>query len=267
MMRPLFITSLVLAALISVPLGVSGANAADEKPAFTINIRSIEASVTIADELKAFPGLFENLLAEGRRDVAKQRVQADKDRKDTPDLFADGRHYDFERSYTQRSEIGRYVSIQRDDYFNGLGAHPNSITNTILWDAKAKKRISIRPFFKETAPGGRALTKIAKAIRATLAVEKKARGADEVDPETDFELGHVEPDLLKIGPVALVPSTEKDKSAGLIFYYSAYAVGSYAEGPYSAYVPWTVFKDDLSGEGTALFGGERPTADAEKDNN
>ena len=34
------------------------------------------------------------------------------------------------------------------------GAHPNSDVNTILWDATEKKRISIRPFFTETADNG-----------------------------------------------------------------------------------------------------------------
>lgn len=241
------------------------AHADDPKPALSIKTRSIEASVVIDDKLKAYPGLTDNLLAEGRREIEKWRVSAEQDRKEAPDAFADGRRYNYERSYTQRSAIGRYVSVERGDYLNSHGAHPNSETNTVLWDANAKKRVSIRPFFKETAPGGATLGRLAKAIRASLAGEKKTRGGDDVDPETDADLANVKPDLLKMGAVALVPSTETGKSAGLVFYFSPYAVGSFAEGPYNAFVTWRTFKDDLSPEGAALFGGERPKADEEKD--
>jgi hypothetical protein len=241
------------------------AHADDTKSSLSIKTKSIEASVSISNDLKAFPGLYDNLLAEGRRQMEKWRVSADKDRKDAPDAFANGSRYSYKRSYTQRSAIGRYVSVERGDYLNSHGAHPNSETDTILWDANAKKRVSIRPFFKETAPGGPTLDRLAKAIRARLAGEKKARGGDDVDPDTDTELANVKPDLLKMGAVALVPSTETAKSAGLIFYFSPYAVASYAEGPYSAFVSWQTFKDDLSPEGADLFSGERPKGDAEKD--
>lgn len=239
--------------------------AKESKPVFAVKNRNIEATLTIDAALKAYPGLYDGLFAEGRREVEKWRKSADEDRKTTPESFSEGRRYAFDRSYTLRSAIGRYVSVERGDYLYSGGAHPNSDTNTILWDATAKKRISIRPFFKETAPNGPTLTRLAKAIRAQLAEEKKKRGGDEdINPETDADLARVEPDLLKIGAVALVPSSEKDKSAGLEFNFSPYAVGSYAEGPYTVVVPWTTFKDDLSDEGAALFRSERPKSDEEK---
>jgi len=238
--------------------------AKEQKPVLSVKTRAIEETLVIEDALKAYPGLYDNVFAEGKRELDKWRASAETDRKTSPEEFKDGRRYAFDRSYTRRSAIGHYVSIERFDYLNSGGAHPNSLLDTIVWDANAKKRISIRPFFKESAAGGPTLTRLAKNIRAVLAVEKKARGADDVDPEADTGLGNVKPDLTKMGAVALVPSTETGKSAGLVFNFSPYAVGSYAEGPYSAYVPWTAFKDDLSPEGAALFGGERPKSDEEK---
>jgi hypothetical protein len=255
-------------ACVTVALGLPAlAQKADKepKPVLTVKTRTIEATLAIEDTLKAYPGLYENLFAEGKRELDKWRKSADEDRKTSPEDFEDGRRYAFDRSYTRRSAIGRYVSIERFDYVNSGGVHPNSDINTILWDANAKKRISIRPFFKESAPGGPTLTRLAKEIRAALAVEKKARGADDVDPDAETGVGSVKADLTKMGAVALVPSTETGKSAGMVFNFSPYAVGSYAEGPYTAYVPWTAFKDDLSGEGAALFGGERPKDDEAKD--
>ena len=256
-----FAVTLLTAALLA-PLSV--ASAAD-KPAIAFKSRSIDVSVTVGSELKAYPGLYDNLLAEGRREADKWRATADADRKDTPDIFADGRRYAFERSYQQRSSIGRYVSVVRNDYYNTLGAHPNSDVNTIMWDAEAQRRVSIRPLFKETTPRGPTLTRIAKAIRATLAVEKKARIGETVNPDKDEGLASVEPDLLKMGAVALVPSIEPGRSAGIVFYFPPYAVGSYAEGPYAAFVPWRTFRDDLSPEGAALFGGDRPAGDEKND--
>ncbi|HEY4142303.1 MAG TPA: hypothetical protein VGM57_12865 [Pseudolabrys sp.] len=263
-MKTHFFNTAVAIALIAAVAGSTGVNAADEKPAFTINTRWVDASVIIADDLRTFPGLFENLLPEGRRDASQFRVVADKDRKDLPkDAFEGGRKFTYERGYTQRSEIGHYVSVLRSDYTDGLGAHPNHNYDTIVWDVTAKKRISIRPFFTETADDGPTMRALAMAIRAALVTEKKARDSY---IEEDNGLDAIKPKILSLGALALAPSNEANKSSGLITYFSPYSVGSYAEGSYTLFVPWTAFKDRLSPEGAALFGGERPKADAEKDN-
>jgi hypothetical protein len=45
--------------------------------------------------------------------------------------------------------------------------------------------------------------------------------------------------------------------------YSPYLVGAYVDGSYSAFVPWTEFKNSLYPEGASPFGGERPNDDAD----
>src|SRR5882672_1981382 len=164
----------VLVAALCLP---SLAAADDEKPVLSIATKSIEANIQIDDTLKAYPGLYDNLLAEGRRGLAKWRLDADKDRKATPEIFRDGRRYTHDRGYTRRSVIGRYVSVLRTDYFDGIGAHPNTILNTILWDIETKKPISIRPLFKETADNGPTLKRLAKAIRAALEQRTNAQAS------------------------------------------------------------------------------------------
>ncbi|MEN3288837.1 MAG: hypothetical protein V7634_3137, partial [Bradyrhizobium sp.] len=64
--------------------------------------------------------------------------------------------------------------------------------------------------------------------------------------------------------VTLAPSTVPGKSSGLTFHYPPYAVGSYAEGEYVAFVPWDTVKPYLSPEGQAIFGGVRSKGDAEE---
>jgi hypothetical protein len=247
---------------------------AEDKAAVSVHTKTISASVSIDNELKAYPGLYDNLLAEGRKELAKWRADADKERRESSDSFAGGRKWTLERSYSQRSAVGRYVSITREDGTYTGGAHPNRHTDTILWDRVAKKPISIRPFFKETADNGPTMTALAKLARVAVARLKIDRNdnygeKDKLDPEkfaaesSDLQTG-IEPKLLKLGPVTLAPSTVADKSSGLTFHYSPYAVGAYAEGDYVAFVPWTDFKQFLSPEGLAIFAGERPGNDAEK---
>jgi hypothetical protein len=142
------------------------------------------------------------------------------------------------------------------------GAHPNSDVNTVLWDRAENKRISIRPFFTETADNGPAMKAMVKAVIASLKTEKKKRGAGET--ATDEWFKELAPSLLKIGAVTLAPSTDAGKSSGLTFHYPPYAVGPYAEGEYVAFVPWEALKPYLTAEGTRIFGGSRPKSDADE---
>jgi hypothetical protein len=155
----------------------------------------------------------------------------------------------------------RYVSVLRDDYMDTHGAHPNRTVDTILWDKAEAKRISIRPFFAEIIDNGPTMTAIRTAVIASLREEKKARVSGETD---DWWSKGLEPKLIGIGAVTLAPSTEAGKSSGLTFHYPPYAVGSYAEGDYVAFVPWETLKPYLSPEGQRIFGGIRPKGDTEE---
>src|SRR5437660_1117924 len=109
-------------------LGAAPAVAAvapDQKPDIAVKTRIFEGSVTIDKALLAHPGLQANLLAEGQRELAKWRASSEKERRETPEFFQEGRRWTYERSYRLRSLIGRYVSILRDDGTYMGGAHPN----------------------------------------------------------------------------------------------------------------------------------------------
>lgn len=235
--------------------------AAEPKPDFSIKTKALEASVFLDATIKADPALAANSLAEGRKWAEKNRADADKERKSDPELFRSG-PWTMERKYETRSVVaGRYVSVVRADYEYTGGAHPNSTSDTILWDKSADKRISIRPFFNETADDGPTLKAMRQGVIASLNAEKKQRGVEGTDISA---IEAIEPKLLKIGPVSLAPSTEAGKSSGLTFHYSPYAVGAYAEGPYVAFVPWQTLKPYLTPEGVRIFGGARPKDDEER---
>lgn len=256
-----FIAGLSVALALSATYAFS-ALAADPKPDVVVKTKSIEARVLLDEKIKADAALAADCLAEGRKWLDKNAAEAAAARKADPRLSGNG-GWDFERKYEIRSVVAdRYVSILRKDYMNTNGAHPNSDVNTILWDKAENKRISIRPFFTETADKGPTLKAMVKAIIASLKAEKKKRDAGET--ATDEWFKSVEPSLLKIGAVTLAPSTEAGKSSGLTFHYPPYAVGPYAEGEYVAFAPWDALKPYLTAEGIRIFGGARPKGDADE---
>jgi hypothetical protein len=231
--------------------------AAEPRPDAAIKNKNVEASVFLDDKIKADAALSADCLAEGRKWIDKNVAEAAASHKEDPVLFRNG-HWSFERKYTIRSVIdGHYVSIVRSDYMDTGGAHPNSDVDTILWDTSAKRRISIRPFFTETADAGPTMKAMLKGVIASLNIEKKKRDTTET-ATTEWYKG-LEPKLLKIGAVTLAPSTVSGKSSGLTFHYPPYTVGPYAEGEYIAFVAWESLKPYLTPEGSAIFAGTRPT--------
>ncbi|WP_047308226.1 DUF3298 and DUF4163 domain-containing protein [Rhodopseudomonas palustris] len=237
------------------------AEPAKPKPDFAVKTKAIDGTVTLDAAIKADAKLAENCLAEGKTWIAQQRTEAEPEYKSDPALFRNG-PWTYERSYAVDSEVaGRYVSVLRTDYSYTGGAHPNTEIDTILWDKQLGKRISIRPFFTDLSDGSPAMQAMVKGVIAALRAEKKARGTE--DDGEDY-VKSIEPKLLKIGPVTLAPSTESGKSSGLKFHYAPYAVGAYAEGSYDAFVPWTALKPYLSAEGRAIFGGDRPKGDDDR---
>ena len=272
--------SIVALIVLGTNLGTAPASAAPATtPAIELKTRAAEIAVVIDDKLD--PALATSCIAEGRRWVARMQRDAEASRKSDPEFFNSGRRYSYDRRYAFRSLVAdRYVSVLRTDGVYTGGAHPNTSIDTILWDRETKKRVSVRAFFKETADNGPVMTALAKLIRRAVAVEKLARWKQAVSddeknepqpsPDTlaetdDWIAKAIEPRLLKLGPLALAPSTVAKKSAGLTVHFSPYDVDAYAAGPYTVFVPWTSFKDYISAEGLAIFGGERPKSDPETD--
>ena len=100
--------------------------AADPKPDAAIKNKNLEANVYLDDKIKADPSLAADCLAEGKAWAEKNRADAEKERKQDPQMFRDGA-WTMERKYETRSVVdGRYVSIVRSDYMDTGGAHPNS---------------------------------------------------------------------------------------------------------------------------------------------
>lgn len=227
------------------------------RAAISTRTKAVEISVSFDDAIRSRPELAANILNEGKRWAERERREADREWQNSPELFRGGQRWTLERDYAVVSVVaGRYVSILRTDYTYTGGAHPNTTLETVLWDEQTRKRISIRPFFQDLSDNSRAMVEIQNAVISSLTAEKKERGTYEPNDNEWFKV--LQPSLFKIGAVVLEPSSEPGKSAGLTFHYSPYAVGPYAEGAYTAFVPWRILQPYLTAEGVAIFGGDKP---------
>ena len=246
----------ILSALAAIALA-SPSHAANPKPDVAIKTKAIEGGVYLDDKIKADPALTANCLAEGTKWLEDQAAEAaDKLSPQLPRAY----RWDLRRQYSVRSVVGdRYVSIVRADFVDIRMGHPNTDVNTMLWDKAAERRISIQPFFVETADNGPTMNAMLKAVIASLEIEKGKRNAGETATAEWF--GNLEPQLLKIGAVTLAPSAKAGMSSGLTFHYPRYVVGPYVEGEYVAFVPWAAMKPFLTVEGLRIFGGSRPRGD------
>jgi hypothetical protein len=227
------------------------------KPVIATKTKAVEISVSIDDIIKDRPELSANILGEGKRWADREKREADREWQNSPELFRGGQRWTLERDYAVASVVGgRYISILRTDYTYTGGAHPNTTLETLIWDEQAKRRISIRPFFTDLSDNSRAMVEILNAVISALTAEKKERGTFDANDNEWFK--SLQPSLFKIGAVVLEPSTEIGKSSGLTFHYSPYAVGPYAEGAYTAFVPWRILRPYLTAEGLAIFAGDKP---------
>lgn len=247
---------ITVAAIASLAAVASFAEAASKR-ALSVNTKAVEISVSFDDAIKARPELAASVLSESKRWADRERREADREWQTSPELFRGGRRWTFERDYTVTSVVlDRYISILRTEFTYTGGAHPNTTLETVLWDEQTKKRISLRPLFTDLSDNSRAMVEIQNAVISALTIEKKERGT--FDPDDNQWFKSLQPSLFKIGAVVLEPSTEPGKSSGLTFQYSPYAVGAYAEGSYTAFVPWRILQPYLSADGVAVFGGDRP---------
>ncbi len=97
------------------------------------------------------------------------------------------------------------------------------------------------------------------AVCEALKVVKKAR----IDTATIYDepvtcAGPNSNVKIEKAKLALAPSNQAGKFGGILVYYEAYEVGSYAEGSYELVVQQDVFAEDIKPEFKPLFGGTAP---------
>jgi Protein of unknown function (DUF3298) len=236
----------------------------DEKPIVSIKTRYVQIHVTIERALRAYQPLYSALVTEARAYAADEQKEAQEAWRTDRALFGN-QPWTFDRIYRLRAAALPYVSVLVDDgRFTG-GAHPNTILSTVLWDTRANRRVEADELFRETENDGPTVTALAKLVREAILAEKKRREAFvEDDPATDQWLQPIKADFSTLGTPSLAPSTVAVRAAGMTFHFSPYGVGPYAEGSYTAFVPFSALAPYLTEAAKAIFAGERPQSDADE---
>jgi hypothetical protein len=248
----------ILACLITCALALS-AQAQDKpaKPTLSAKSRSIQVEITIDEKLRADGRLYRGLLKEAQQFIDERAMEADKEWREDKTMFRHG-PWEYERAYFLDAEAGPYIGVSVFTYSYTGGAHPNQRTTSILWDRERGRRATVGELFREAKPGGPALTALARLLREEVAKEKRERDIPVVTPlEKDEWISAIKADLKTMGAAILVPSTVAGKAAGIVFHFSQYDVGAYAEGAFSADLPWQTLAPFLTDKAREWFGGER----------
>jgi hypothetical protein len=225
--------------------------------AFSVKSKPIEIEVEIDQRLRDYKRLYASILNEAKGMVAARRTEAETSWRKERVMFQLG-PWAYERGYYFEAEAGPYVSVSVLDYSFTGGAHPNQRTTAILWNREHGRRTNIAELFKETNTGGPTLSALAALLREEVAKEKRERDIPVAMPlEKDEWISAIKPDLKTMGAPSLVRSSVGGKAAGIDFHFSAYDVGSYAEGAFGGYLNWQTLAPFLTDKAKQWFAGDR----------
>lgn len=234
----------------------SGVFASDgETTIYTAKKPYVEIEVIVADLLKAYPKLYEQLAAEGKKFGEESERDTAEQWREHRDFFRNMAH-SFDRGYRLQAAAGKYVSVEISELQFTGGAHPNHEIDTLLWDRELDRRVDFKTLFIDTENNSPAMAALAKIVKDAVIAEKKARGVPVEDDDIWFK--EWKPEFEIFGAPGLAPSAEAGKSSGVTFDFSPYAVGAYVEGSYTVFIPAEKIAPFMTAEARALFGGERP---------
>jgi hypothetical protein len=147
---------------------------------------------------------------------------------------------------TVAAETPKLLSLKRVDFDYSGGAHPNTLTDGLLWDKALKRRVGFADLFVKGAD----LTFLDRALCSAINSAKRARvpdGAIVTLGGKDFSCPRAADT-----PFVLTPGATPGKAAGLTFLIGPYQVGPYVEGAYEVNLPNVVFRSIL----TVAYAGE-----------
>lgn len=181
-------------------------------------------------------------------------------RGDPPVIRAQGPR-EMDVAYTFVLETPRLIGLRRDAYEDTHGAHPNDVIGGVVFDKASNTNLHPLDLLKlgvDERPLDKALCDAARAAKR----ERNTGWKEAEDPNFSCPTWRGIPGpkgrmLEGSSPpqITLTPGDRPGRAAGLTFLYSAYDIGSHAEGPYDIVLPATVFGAALKPEYAAQFAG------------
>jgi hypothetical protein len=150
---------------------------------------------------------------------------------------------------TVAAETAKLLSLKRSDFDYSGGAHPNTLTDGLLWDKALKRRVGVAELFGKGAD----FTVLDQALCSAINAAKRARvpdGASVTLGGKDFSCPRAADT-----PFVLTAGDTPGKAAGLTFLIGPYQVGPYVEGGYEIAIPAAAFRSLLAVAYSGEFGG------------
>lgn len=149
------------------------------------------------------------------------------------------------------------VSLRVESSHYTGGAHPNHDVGAIVTTPDALAPLGLEDFLTDVSAESPALTALFYAIYRELMAIKRERLGEGFNETMEREtwLAPLAAELNAFPDFALLPNEAGEGAGGLIFYFSPYEVGSYAEGAYEVPVPYSAFADFLQPEWESVFSG------------
>jgi Deacetylase PdaC len=200
--------------------------------------------------------IIKRLRAETQAHLDKRKAEARADFEDRKKQGAIEMSWEVQVAWKYTAQAGGIASLAGTAYEFTGGAHGMTYTDTLIAKADTGEALTLpQMLLPDRVPSPAITIAICEALKTA---KLKAINAATIMDEPIVCAGPAANVKIDEAHVALAPSTEADKFGGLFVYYDAYAVGSYAEGPYSLVVPQAVFREDIRPQYKNLFGGEIP---------
>lgn len=150
------------------------------------------------------------------------------------------------------------ISLSRSSSYYTGGAHPNQGLSPVLTRDDRYAPVELAELFTDSGVDSPAMTALFYAVYRELMALKQERLGSDFDEamERDTWLAPLAADPAAFPGFTLIPNRDGEAAAGLMFHFEPYAVGSYAEGPYSVPVPLAVFAGFLAPDWADVFAGE-----------
>lgn len=227
---------------------------------------SPDGSISFIDESLTFSAILPNgpetdpiikyLRADTQAHLDKRKVEARADFDERKKQGAVEMSWEVQVAWKYTAQAGGIASLVGTAYEFTGGAHGMSYTDTLIAKTETGEKLTLDKIFLPDRWPSPALT--IAVCEALKSAKLKAINSATIMDEPIVCAGPAANLKLEDAHLALAPSTEADRFGGLFVYYDPYAVGSYAEGPYSLVIPQSVFREDVRPQYKALFSGDLP---------
>ncbi len=201
--------------------------------------------LTLAPVIAAHPGLRFKLYQDGVRELTTFITEARNDHARLLKAGGKPQTYEHTISWTITAATPRLLSAWETWYDYAGGAHPNSGSEGLLWDAADDREIARGDLFRPGADQARLDAALCEAVRRAKAERQGSVGDSRTWPCPKWSESNY----------VFAPSVIEGKLGGLIFLFDPYAIGPYAEGTYEVTVPLSAFKDALAPPYAVEFAG------------